>query len=85
MGTRFTGGDFVWTGVYYDGSSCGGGAGCFIQRFATPGRYRAVMCATPGTLSAPDGGQPVCTKEAPRCVELPFDFPSSTVVEGTLM
>jgi hypothetical protein len=85
MGTRFTGEQLVWSGVYYDSSTCGAGAGCFIQRFATPGRYRAVMCATPGTLSAPDGGQPVCAKEGPRCVELPFDFPSSTVVEGTLM
>jgi hypothetical protein len=84
MGSRFTGGDFVWSGVYYDSSTCGGGAGCFIQRFARPGRYTAAMCATPGALSAPDGGGPVCAKEAQRCVELPFDFPSSTVVEGTL-
>jgi hypothetical protein len=88
-GTRFTEERLVWTGVYYEGSSCGGGAPCYNQRFAPPGRYVAVMCGTPGTLSMPDGGNnAVCTKDVQRCVEVPFDFPSTNVgavVEGRLM
>jgi hypothetical protein len=83
MATRFTDERVVWSGVYYEGAQCGAGVPCSNQRFAPPGRYVAVMCATPGTLS--DGGTGVCIKEAQRCVEVPFDFPSPTLVEGRLM
>jgi hypothetical protein len=44
------------------------------------------MCATPGTLTSPDGGGvPSCTATgAIECVDVPFDLPSTTVAEGQL-
>ena len=42
------------------------------------------MCATPGTLSKPDGGAiATCTANGPtQCVDVPFTVPSATPVVG---
>jgi hypothetical protein len=59
---------------------------CYRTAFVPPGSYVAVMCATPGKLTTPDGGdQPTCTNTGPmECVEIPFQFPSATPVDGML-
>jgi hypothetical protein len=84
--TPFTGEERVFSGLDYEASTCGAGTACVRQRFLPPGRYVAVMCATPGQFMGPDGGgRATCTKTGPpECVEVPFDFPSSTPVEVTL-
>jgi hypothetical protein len=79
--------ELTWDGTYYEASRCGPQAmGCWRKTFAAAGQYIAIMCATPGTISQPDGGGLlVCTKTGDlQCVEVPFTFPSSTPVVGTL-
>lgn len=80
-----TGANLVWDGSYYATSTCGSGTSCSEQTFAPPGKYIAVYCATPGVLTGRDGGPPHCTTTGPeKCGSVDFDFPSSTVVKGTL-
>jgi hypothetical protein len=79
--------ELVWDGNYDESSTCGAPVQqCRRQRFAPPGQYVAVMCATPGNLRQPDGGtNPVCEKTGDlQCVAVPFTFPSPTPVEGRL-
>jgi hypothetical protein len=78
--------DLSWDGLYYEGGTCGAGLACVRTAFAPPGRYLAVICATSGTPSRPDGGgNSVCTMTGPReCQEVAFDLPSTTPVEVTL-
>lgn len=74
-----------WDGSYYVPSACGPGTSCFQRTFATPGRYTATFCETPGTLSGPDGGYRECVPSGPeKCGEVAFDYPSSSAVHGTL-
>jgi len=74
-----------WDGTVYTGSTCGAGLSCVEATFATPGKYTATFCATPGTLIGPDGGLHQCvTTDPPKCGSVTFDFPSSTVVKGTV-
>jgi hypothetical protein len=43
------------------------------------------MCATPGKIVGPDGGVQQCvTSGQSKCGTVDFDFPSSTVVKGTV-
>jgi hypothetical protein len=81
----FSGQEMIFAGSSYESSTCGAGTTCYRPRTLPPGRYIARMCATPGVLVRPDGGQPTCTNTGPaECVEVPFDFPSSMPVEVTL-
>jgi hypothetical protein len=75
-----------WDGSTSGVSTCGQGTTCYQPGFIPAGHYVARMCATPGTLATADGGSlPTCTATGPReCVDVPFDFPSATVVEGSL-
>jgi hypothetical protein len=82
-GSAVTDSDFTWDGSYVESSSCENTSAvaisCVAPKFAAPGLYVARFCATPGTLSLPDGGlQPQCTPTgAQSCVEVSFAFPSS--------
>lgn len=81
-----TAGDQVWNGVYYAASArCGASCGT-VPYYVPPGHYLAQLCATPGTMSTPDGGQPLCTKSgAPVCgPTVPFTYPSDTPIVLTL-
>lgn len=85
QGYAITGESFEWDGTYYAQQSCGAGTSCLAHSYAKPGKYTAVMCATPGTL-APDVNQvQQCTATGPaECVEVPFDFPTDQSVTGKL-
>jgi hypothetical protein len=78
--------EFVWDGSAYTWSTCGNRVACFTPGYVPAGHYVARMCATPGTLRAADGGFPMtCTATAPvECVDVPFDLPSASPVEGHL-
>lgn len=85
-GSAVTDSSFSWNGAYIESSSCENSSAvaisCVASRFAAPGIYVARFCATPGTLSQPDGGgQPLCTPSgAQSCVDTSFAFPSSQPV-----
>ena len=75
----------VWDGSNFVGSTCGIDAPCIRRSYATPGRYTATFCATEGMLVTVDGGPSRCVTSGPmKCIELPFDFPSSVPVVGSL-
>lgn len=85
VGTAVTGIKMDWDGTVYQGSTCGAGSSCVEPTFASPGKYTATFCATPGTLTGPDGGLGQCvTSGSPKCGTVIFDFPSSVVVKGTV-
>ena len=73
-----------WDGSYVEQSTCGNGAACFSPRFVRRGRYVARLCATPGVVTG-DGAAPTCTATGPQeCVDVPFDLPGPSPVEGRL-
>lgn len=79
-GVPVTGAKLTWDGAYTTRSTCGAGSTCDQTTYAAPGTYTAKMCAAPGTLS----GQ-VCTNTGPgKCGTVTFEFPSGTVVQGTV-
>ncbi len=72
----------AWDGTYWDPSTCGAQVQCRSRRCAAPGRYTAQMCAYRSTS---DAGTGYCMAvENPTCVDVPFDYPSGTLVEGVL-
>lgn len=74
-----------WDGTSYVTSTCGAGTSCMELRYAKPGKYTATFCATPGKLTGPDGGTRQCVASGPaQCGQVEFDFPSATVVKGTV-
>jgi hypothetical protein len=85
-GVAVTAGNQVWQGVYYAASDrCGASCGD-VPHYLPPGPYIAQLCATPGTMSTVDGGQPVCTRTGdPVCgPTVPFIYPSATPIVLTL-
>jgi hypothetical protein len=82
--------DFTWDGSYVENGSCAPSIGalavsCVDSTYAPAGTYVAHFCATPGTLSTPDGGFPVCTATgAQECVDVKFELPSAQPVVITL-
>jgi hypothetical protein len=85
-GSAVTDSTFTWDGSYVENGSCENSSAaaiaCVASRFAAPGNYLARFCATPGTLSRPDGGvQPLCTPTGAQiCVDTSFALPSSQPV-----
>ncbi|MCA9599995.1 MAG: hypothetical protein KC776_42110 [Myxococcales bacterium] len=86
QGEPVTGESVTWDGSYYPSNTCGSGSQCVDHLYAAPGKYTAVMCATPGALTQDHtAGVQVCTPSGPEeCVEVPFDFPSADTFTGTL-
>ncbi len=71
----------TWDGTFWQASTCGAGTSCREKACAAPGRYKVTMCAArrishAGTFCMPSA--------APTCIDLDFDYPSATTVEGTL-
>jgi hypothetical protein len=71
----------TWSGTYWKDGTCGASMSCKGTTCAVPGRYIAKMCAS---RSVPDGGTfGQCNPSAMQtCVDVPFDYPTSSVVEG---
>jgi hypothetical protein len=94
FGVSVTDYDFTWNGSYTETGACepanaslgAVAVSCADTQVAPAGSYVARFCATPGTLTAPDGGgAQVCTTTGPQeCVETRFDFPSAQPVVITL-
>jgi hypothetical protein len=88
QGIAVTGAKMVWDGSYFAGSTCTlqqSQVSCSDPAFAAPGKYTAKFCATPGTLTGPDGGPRQCVASgAMKCATVQFDYPSTTTVTATL-
>jgi hypothetical protein len=73
----------TWDGTYQEPGKCGAGITCQNKQCAAPGRYVATMCANRSTSDAGAGG--FCmADQTPTCVDVPFDYPSATTVEGVV-
>jgi hypothetical protein len=86
-GFAYTGATLTWDGVDTNNSlTCGDAhTTCSRTSYWHPGGYVARFCATPGTVSQPDGGFPVCTATGvPVCTETIFQFPAAGTVTLTL-
>ncbi|HXJ19329.1 MAG TPA: hypothetical protein VMT03_03780 [Polyangia bacterium] len=86
-GAAYTGETATWNGIDTNNNLTCGDAHmtCSSTKFWQPGGYIARFCATPGTVSQPDGGLPVCSATgAPVCSDTPFSFPSDGTVTLTL-
>jgi hypothetical protein len=86
-GTMFTGASLDWDGTYYTTSTCGtNNTSCSQKNQASPGKYVARMCGTPGKLDNPDAGfQANCVASGPTvCVDVSFEYPGPTPVAGKL-
>jgi hypothetical protein len=72
-----------WDGSFIQATPCDNGRSCGATVYAPAGNYTAKFCSAPGTLSTASIQQ--CDSTGPfECVEVPFSFPSTTVVTGTL-
>jgi hypothetical protein len=74
----------MWNGTYYTSETrvCNGvGTGCFQARCAVPGRYVARMC---GYATVGGGGLPCTGAPTPTCTDVPFDWPTTGTVSGTI-
>jgi hypothetical protein len=85
-GSAVTTAELKWDGTVYAMSTCGQGTSCYAPMHLPAGKYVARMCATPGSLNPPDGGfNSTCVASGPaECVDVPFEFPSSSPVVGHL-
>ena len=85
-GEMFTGEQLVWDGGKHEQGMCGLETCVHDRSFVRPGRFTAVMCATPGVVQPPtDAGPPTCRQTGElECVEVAFDFPTATPVQATL-
>jgi hypothetical protein len=74
----------TWSGAYFteETTTCNGqSTACARKRCAAPGHYTVRMCAY---ARQDDGGALCTTVDTPTCVELPFDWPSTATVIGTV-
>ncbi len=78
---------YTWSGALWASGQCGAaGYSCVSLVCGTPpGKYVARMCASRGSLEGPDSGPKHCSPEPTlTCVDVPFDYPATGVVEGVL-
>jgi hypothetical protein len=74
---------FNWSGVLWTPGQCGpNNYACVNRTCGTPaGKYIARMCANRRTSDA----GPFCNYDPVQtCVDVPFEYPTTTVVEGVL-
>jgi hypothetical protein len=75
----------TWDGSFYQSATCGQGVSCTARHYVLPGRYKAHMCATPGTIGQGDAGMPTCTNTGPQqCVDVNFQLPGPPLIETSL-
>jgi hypothetical protein len=74
-----------WDGSYFVQSTCGQNYSCNNTACAAPGSYVATMCASPND-SGDAGVAGFCSNTGadPVCVDVAFEYPSDTVVEGVI-
>jgi len=84
----------TWDGRYFGPGTCpppvptGRSSRCQTASCAAPGPYLATMCAcAESPLNGSQGFPPYATSDCanPVCVDVPFEYPSATVVTGTLV
>jgi hypothetical protein len=91
----------TWDGFYFslgewpDSGACAATfpqrPDCLIPACAPPGQYVAYMCACGGGDASTSSGKPssyaysVANCANPTCVRVPFEYPSDTVVVGTVI
>ncbi len=68
----------TWQGAYGEASTCGQNVACSHGRCVASGHYIAHFCATAATSSGCD------VFGAQTCIDVPFDFPTSTTVQAVL-
>ena len=71
----------TWDGTYWPEATCGAKQTCRSKRCASPGKYIARMCAAPNPL---DAGSFCVVDEKPKCIDVEFEYPSTTTVEGAI-
>jgi hypothetical protein len=78
-----TGVEQTWDGSLYAQSTCGAALTCVDKSCASPEKYVAKMCAYARTNADAEAGTACESDPTPVCVEVPFTYPSATVV-GTI-
>ncbi len=81
----------TWDGQYFAPGTCpppvpaGRYSRCQTPSCAAPGQYLATMCACDENPLIDQAFPPYATSDCanPVCVDVPFDYPSATVVTGT--
>jgi hypothetical protein len=78
--------DISWNGTLWEQSTCAGGSGnlaCVSQVCVPPGTpLIATMCGFPNMT--PDGGSFCAGGPTPKCVDVPFTYPTTNIVTGVL-
>ena len=73
----------TWNGTYYKQGTCGAGLSCVSPQCILPGTHLvATMCASPRIN--PDSGLFCQGSDTPRCVDVPFVFPTIQIVTGNV-
>jgi hypothetical protein len=74
-----------WDGSYWKDGTCGASLNCKSHECVTPGHYIAKMCASHSLPESEVDFPNYCPPTpALTCVEVPFDFPPTGVVEGKI-
>jgi hypothetical protein len=75
----------TWDGTFFESSTCGAnGRPCVAKGCAHPAKYTAVMCAAANPSPDSGTGCSGVTAVQQTCVEVPFDYPPTAPVVGTL-
>src|SRR6266542_2934993 len=81
-----TGEEITWNGTLWAQNMCSESNGiklaCVNQVCVSPGPLIATMCGYPNMT--PDGGSYCLGGQTPKCVDVPFSYPTATVVTGVL-
>jgi hypothetical protein len=76
----------TWNGDSEEMHFCANQTWCGIRRCAPAGRYIAKFCVAPkGSLSSCASNDPSKFLTKTKCVEVPFDFPTSELVTGRII
>jgi hypothetical protein len=70
----------TWDGTFWADATCGANR-CRTKQCAAPGKFMARMCAT---AKSSDAGPFCAITSTARCVDVEFDYPSASLVEGAI-
>lgn len=83
--TVVTGSALVWDGIVLEPGACGAGTPCLRKTPANPGTYTAVLCLSPGMVSAEADSPHRCVSTGPeQCGRVDFDYPGTATVHGVV-